>query len=526
MHLGNHIINDNNLPNAQEHERRRLAALRSYAVLDTPAESEFDEIVQLAADICQVPIALISLIDDSRQWLKAKVGTQWTEISKELSFCQHTVQAASFLEIEDARLDQRFADIPLVTNAPNIKYYAGAPLISPDGYVVGTISVLNTSPQKLTETQIKFLQTISKNVVSQLELRKKNSQLVDAKELLELVTETNDHYIFAKDSDFRIVLANSAFRGLYPQSQRENIIGYTTFEEYQQKDVDEFLEQDRIAFKTGRSETLEKIHFPNGEIRTLSTTKTRFIDSHHQSFILGVSHDVTERETLIEKLRRSNEELDEFAYIASHDLKAPLTAIKRLASWIEQDCANILPAESVKHFDMLKSRVVRMEKLLNDLLSFSRLSRIEQHFTQLNLRTVVQGCAELLDLPVAFQLEVEDVEVFFPQLPLEIMLTNLISNAIKHHHRQSGKIEVSCELTADRCLLKVRDDGPGIDPAYHQKVFNKFKTLKPRDEIEGSGLGLSMVKKVIEQLSGSVEVVSDGKAGTTIVLSWPVAKAT
>lgn len=365
------------------------------------------------------------------------------------------------------------------------------------------------------------LRLIGKDLVSQLKLTKQNTDLTYLTELYTLITETNQDLIFAKDKEFRLVIANRRFLELYPPEMRDKVIGYTTLESYPPEEVEKFLANDVAAFKLGRSDVIEKITFPSGQVRIINTVKTRFETTSGEPYILCVSHDITEKEQLIERLKKSNSDLDEFAYVASHDLKSPLNAIKRLVSFIEEDSSDNLDAMSKKHFDMIKSRADRMLKLLSDLLDFARIGRESQQFELINLKNMVENCAELLDMPSQFSLEVQDKDVVLPRVPLELIIINLVSNAIKHHDKPLGKVIVNCVEAGAYYLIDVIDDGPGIQAGMFEKIFEKFQTLKPRDQIEGSGLGLSMVKKTIDHYGGSINVKSEGSRGAQFSLKWP-----
>lgn len=158
-------------------EEERLAELLSYDVLDTEAEQLFDDLTALASQICETPIALISLIDPDRQWFKSRVGLDAEETSREIAFCSHAILQEEVFEISNATLDPRFHDNPLVTGAPDIRFYAGAPLITPSGHAIGTLCAIDRKPKTLTEAQKASLQTLSKSVVAHLELKRKNREL-------------------------------------------------------------------------------------------------------------------------------------------------------------------------------------------------------------------------------------------------------------------------------------------------------------------------------------------------------------
>jgi GAF domain-containing protein len=157
-----------------QNEPKRLKVLWDYEVLDTVPEEIFDDLTELAALICDAPISLISLVDEDRQWFKSKFGTSVSETSRGVSFCAHALTGVDLLIVPDATRDRRFSTNPLVTADPKIRFYAGAPLVTPDGYVLGTLCVLDTKPRELRLVQQKALQLLARHVVSQLELRRRS----------------------------------------------------------------------------------------------------------------------------------------------------------------------------------------------------------------------------------------------------------------------------------------------------------------------------------------------------------------
>lgn len=257
------------------------------------------------------------------------------------------------------------------------------------------------------------------------------------------------------------------------------------------------------------------------------------IGTGHGTAVLAVVTDISERvrdsQQLAEQrdeLKRSNDELTAFAYVASHDLKSPLRGIDQLAMWIEEDLKNEQLSTIPEHMRLMQSRIRRMENLLDDLLAYSRAGRVEGRVSPVVVADLARGIFDMLSPPPGISLELPgDLPIFTTlNTPFEQVLRNLFSNAIKHHDRDVGRITFQSKSAGERFLeFTVRDDGPGIPPQYHERVFGMFQTLRPRDEIEGSGMGLALVKKLVECYGGTIGIDSDGVRGCSIHFTWPVA---
>ncbi|HEX5218637.1 MAG TPA: GAF domain-containing protein [Verrucomicrobiae bacterium] len=165
-----------------KNEVKRLKVLWQYDVLDTVPEEVFDDLTDLAAHICEAPVALISLVDENRQWFKSQVGTSIKETSRDISFCAHAILSDGLLVVSDAAKDPRFRDNPMVTGPQKIRFYAGAPLVTPDGHALGTLCVLDKKPRKLRPEQMKALRVLAHHVVSQLELRRHARELAETRQ--------------------------------------------------------------------------------------------------------------------------------------------------------------------------------------------------------------------------------------------------------------------------------------------------------------------------------------------------------
>jgi PAS domain S-box-containing protein len=229
-----------------------------------------------------------------------------------------------------------------------------------------------------------------------------------------------------------------------------------------------------------------------------------------------------------QQLQRSNRDLEDFAYIASHDLKTPLDGIKSAALWLEEDLHD-LSDESRKLLGLMRSRINRMERLLDDLLTYSRVGRTDTAASETKLADIFASIIEVLNPPAHIQVRAEgELSVIAPaSAQLEQVLRNLINNAIKHHDKQNGEVILSGKRVGDFLEFVVRDDGPGILPQFHAKIFQLFQTLKRRDEVEGSGMGLAIVKKLVEQQNSCITVHSEGNGtGTQFRFQWPTSPST
>jgi GAF domain-containing protein len=161
-----------------KNEKKRLRVLWQYDILDTVPEEVFDDLTELAARICEAPIALITLVDEDRQWFKSKVGVTINDTSRDISFCAHAIAQSDLFIVADATLDDRFAQNPLVTSDPQIRFYAGAPLVTPDGHALGTLCVIDKVPRELRLEQKQALRVLARHVMTQLELRRRSRELM------------------------------------------------------------------------------------------------------------------------------------------------------------------------------------------------------------------------------------------------------------------------------------------------------------------------------------------------------------
>ncbi len=284
--------------------------------------------------------------------------------------------------------------------------------------------------------------------------------------------------------------------------------------------VHDFLNKDRVTLESlqqALNNAIEKVSLQcqlqdqNAQLRQITETLEQQV--YERTLALAQSN---------QELERSNRELEQFAYVASHDLKAPLRAINNLAQWISQDAESLLPHQSKEHLKKLHGRVARMENLLEDLLTYSRAGRVRHSVEKIDLALLVKNVLAVLTPPAEFKilLETSLSSIRTERVPLETVLRNLIGNAIKHHHRLNGQVIISAQEAEKGLLFSVSDDGPGIATDFHTRIFEIFQTLKPRDKVEGSGMGLSIIKKIIESRGGAISVDSAEGRGAIFRFLW------
>jgi len=218
-------------------------------------------------------------------------------------------------------------------------------------------------------------------------------------------------------------------------------------------------------------------------------------------------------------------ELDQFAYVASHDLKAPLRGIANLAEWIQEDCADSLPGQSIQYMRLLQGRVQRMEALIDGILDYSRAGRVLSKPELIGTGALLKDVIELLAPVDSTRI---NVAAGFPQLtaervPFQQLFLNLIGNALKYSqaYRPDVIIDVQWKDIGTHYEFSVRDNGPGIASEYHERIWGVFQTLAARDKVEGTGIGLSVVRKIVETRGGAVSVESSPHNGATFRFTWP-----
>ena len=429
-----------------QEEEKRLKELRSYDILDSLTEKDYEDITTLASVICDVPIALISLVDKDRQWFKSHHGLDAEETHRQHSFCSHAITNPdeAFI-IPDSRLDDRFKNNPLVTGNPNVIFYAGIPLVSNSGYGLGTFCIIDNKPRELTEAQLNALNILAGQVMNLLELRKTNNKLNLQRELLEQRTKNLD-----------------------------NIVA------------------ERVAEVEGQKIQLEK----------------------------------------------ANKELQAFNYISSHDLQEPLRKIQTFASLINDREYNNLSETGREYFMKIGKASSRMSHLIKDLLAYSRTTEKKQYDT-ISLKAVVNDVIEDLEEETG-KLNANitvTTNAYFNAIAFQFrqVICNLLSNSLKFSRPGiRPEITIDYELTKrteyqtniaeekEYHLITFKDNGIGFDSRYKDKIFQLFQRLETRDLQPGTGIGLAIVMKIIENHKGYITAESKPNEGTMFKIYIPV----
>ena len=298
-------------------EAQRLAALRRYDILDTPPEAAFDDLTRLAANLCGTGISLIARVDEHRQWFKARHGTEMTESPRDAAFCAHAILQADLLVVEDTHADERFAGNPFVTGTPNIRFYAGAPLTTPEGLHLGTLCVIDREPRQLTPQQAEALKILAQQVMTHLELRRHLVQLARSVEehqrveeklrtsevFYQTLVETLPQNILRKDAEGRFTFANQKFCQSINR-RPEEVVGRTDFDLFPRDLAAKYHRDDlRVMATQQHLDTVEAHHTAKGEKMFVHVIKTPLYDLSGKVIgVQGIFWDVTARRRIEEEL--------------------------------------------------------------------------------------------------------------------------------------------------------------------------------------------------------------------------------
>jgi PAS domain S-box-containing protein len=529
------------LPPGLLYEEKRLQTLQRYGILDTLPESEYDDIVQLAARLCEVPIALVSLVDRDRQWFKANVGLPGvSETERCISFCTFAVEQEQVFIVEDAARDARFAANPLVTGAPFIRFYAGAPIQSEDGFLLGTLCVIDRKPRALTEEQRKSLLALKRQVETHLRLR---LQVRQAEARNRQLMDTSGDAVFLLDEKGMMVDVNPVAQRLLGLGA-EQLLG-SSFESLAPEHEREPLRQ---AYQTLLSRGTVRVEnqglkSAKGERVALDIVAS-FQAAGDSRRLLVVGHDVTEKRRL-EQQSIQNDRLASVGALAAgiaHELNNPIAYVLSnlgfLENWredVERRMAAVPGFPSQVADQLVEAKEViseslegckRIRDIVRDMRFFSHvpddaLAPVDIHasldFVLRMAQTELKRTARLekqydAALPVVLASESRLSQVFL----------NLVINAIQAMQPgapQRHTLRVSTTREDERVRIDVSDTGHGIPPEVLPRIFDPFFTTKPAGS--GTGLGLSISHSLIQKMGGELRVRSEQGQGTTFTLLLP-----
>ncbi|WP_294270185.1 ATP-binding protein [uncultured Chryseobacterium sp.] len=547
-------------------ELQRIQALHSYGILDTPYENDFDDLTELASVICQTPVALISLVDQNRQWFKSNKGLEVRETDRAHSFCAHAIlKPEHMMVVENARADVRFKDNILVTGKTNIVFYAGMPLIDSHGNALGTLCVIDHCERQLNESQVKSLKILSKTVMEKLELRRQLAALSQERKNdnpqpvhLEHNDTAPNHNRLTKraidqmnDANARIIqneqhlrlaveaanlgtfMLNISTGHLETSAYCNEIFGLDENECLTINELWNMLEEDRVRIQKALSESISSDCMFDEEFRIVNRAdhKIRWIkvvgkvlntETEKGNTFCGTVSDITEWK----KIERKK---GDFINLASHELKSPLTSIKAFTQLLQRklkDCEDSNISHLIRRSE---SQVRRMENLVDGFLNFSKLDNglLTLNKMPFDFKNFVsEMIADHYTLNVnnhGFEL-ITDAETVLPadKNKIQLVITNLIENAIKY--APSGTpIQVRISSDHNEVKFEIIDQGPGIAEQDALKIFDRFYRVQNTDtkQIAGFGIGLYVCKEIIELHQGNIGVESTLGEGSRFWFTLP-----
>lgn len=554
-------------------ESARLEALHQYQILDTPPEEAFDDLAFLATQICNTPIALINLIDANRQWFKAKVGLDVPEMPRNKGFGSICMESGEVLIIPDTLADKRFATNPLVTSAEfGARFYAGVPLLAPEGEAIGTLCIVDRVPHQINPQQVEALQTLSRMIVRQLENRRNLVELASIKQeykqvqealhqsesildsckqveqqiheqavLLDLVNDA----IFVQDLSNKILLWNKKAEELYGWKSEEAIGKY----------FDELLSTEALAQYLEIYQTVLKNGFWQGELHKTSKSGKKLIvesrwmlleDEHSQvKSILAIDTDITQKKQLEKQVLRAQrmESIGTLASGIAHDLNNVLSPILMSVHLLK---AKNREPQINQMLSIIESNAKRGADLVKQVLSFARgiegdiqgQTATPQH-TVLQVKHLILEIQQIIlqtfpkSITVYTEIQEELLPICADSTQLHQVLINLCLNA-RDAMLTGGTLTISAEnIWIDEIhasmhigakvgayiALTVADTGLGISKEILDRIFEPFFTTKELGK--GTGLGLSTVISIIKEHDGFINVSSCVGEGTKFQVYLP-----
>jgi PAS domain S-box-containing protein len=534
-------------------EAARLGALLEYRILDTPPEQAFDDLVELAAAVCDAPVAALAFVDSDRSWLKARHGIDLTEFPRDAALAAEALGHDGVFVVRDARTVPRYRDSPIVTHG--FRFFAAVPLLTREGHAIGSVCVLDRRPRELTATQENALRAIGRQVMGQLELQRVSESESVARHRFSALVEQLPGGIYIEDL--------GAASGWYFSPQVERVTSYDPAEWVSEPDFfSRVLHEDdrkRVLDAFARvHETHETIQIEyrliakDGRVVWIQDDASiAFSADGEPLYLLGFMADVTarnenevefhataaERDRLLDRERAQNEKLrsvdrlkDEFIALVSHELRTPLTSIRGYLELVLDDSEE-LHEDHRSFLEVVNRNADRLLGLVNDLLVVAQAEAggLSFEWADLELEPLLALSVEAAK-PAA---EAAGVQLGFTSEPLGTIVAdpgriaqlvdNLISNAIKFTP-PGGRVDVRVGAGAGAAVIEVRDTGMGIADDEQEQLFERFFRARAATDgaIPGTGLGLSISKAIVDAHGGTIGVESAAGRGTTFRVELPL----
>ena len=530
-------------------EDERLAALERYQIMDTHSEQAFDALTRIAAMVCDVPIAIITLIDGRRQWFKSVIGLDLTETPREVSFCAHALQSQAMLEIPDASSDARFADNPLVVGRPGIRFYAGAPLITPDKLALGSLCVIDKRPRQLDGAQRAMLTQLSEVVMHLLAARKSGieitSRLDEANHLLIMGEERVQlgHWrvdgatgeMFWSDEVYRI-------HGRAPDAGPPRLEAAADCYHPEDRSNIAALFEDTMRSGVGRSCEARLVQ-PGGTPRDVAVwAEARRGPGGAITGLFGVFQDITERKEIEREQVRMRQQAErvshaksEFLATMSHEIRTPMNGILGMNALLLE---TVLTAPQRKLAEAVRYSGDALLTILDDILDVSKLEagKLALEEAEFELATLVERAIELSAVAARQKFLSLRADMTtggrFRGDPTRIrqVLLNLASNAVKFTDAGEVTIAVSgvdLDPAHARIRIEVRDTGIGIGDEVKGRLFASFEQADTSisRRFGGTGLGLSICKRLVTLMGGQIGVADRPGGGSVFWFELPLRRA-
>lgn len=513
-------------------EASRLDALRALKLLDTPAEKRFDRITHMAQQMFQVPTALISLVDAERQWFKSRVGFDQTETDRRVSFCSHAILQDDVFIVEDASLDPRFANNPLVTEFPFVRFYAGQPLFSSEGKKVGTLCLLDTTPRKFTEEQREKLVGLASWAEREMNIfSAENDALTRFENKLRLAhaLEHATDGMISTDMQGNIETINPAACEIFcfkaPDMIGKNIREFIPARQHVMHA--DFMSRLQMGSTSDSRTALEVTAVRSNGHEFPLEVSFRKVEAGTRHFFTGIVRDITERKNL-------ENAKSEFMASVSHELRTPLTSILGALGMLKEDLADKIDSDSAQLLRIAYLNGQRLNTLINDILDIGKLDAgmMVFHQDKIAIRDLVQEAQQLNEpfarnagITLRTQTPLERIDVNVDHSRFIQVLTNLISNACKFSPK-GETVFIFAESDGDLATVRVIDHGAGIPDEFRGRIFQRFAQAHSarNHQKTGTGLGLNVSKTMIEKMGGRIGYESVEGKGATFFVQIPVAK--